>query len=669
MTSPINKVLETPESFFAAIPKTLQENLEFRCTLHDLLTQDKGMQKVFLELCWADLKILFNSTYWVYDPQAHGGFRHKPFILWPNQEPIVDELDAAIKQQYDLALDKSRKEGATELICKVFLSHWLLSPEFQGLLGSRKAEFVDKGVEIAGNKVIGLHKSLMHKVCYALVHLPAWMKPQFQKTYMLLQNHLNGAVISGEATNENFAAGDRQTAILVDEFGRVDHSMALSISDTVHDTSDCVIFNSTQFYGTEHPYNQLLTQRLGRIKVVCLPWETNPYKGAGLYRSPDYDMIEIDDIDYYRNICPEAFNDIEKNVPFKLSAFINEHLGQPYSETLDQITFVADGGDSNEGGWRSPVYDKEAEERRPQDMARNWDRKPLGSGNSVFTPATLRALRLRHVRPPSVKGDIQPIKRDSTVIGGRFYDSNKVRLKWWGPLVNNRPDQSHNYIIACDISLGTGASNSVAGIMDVNTSEVVGMWADPSTPPESFADVAVALCYWVGGNDNDPFLIWEANGPGGAFEREVVRQGYGFHYIRRNERDRFSKQKNQRGWWNSADSKYDAAIELDILLREGVKTEPGRHFLRLYDEETVGELESYIWSTTGVPIPAKQLEDSSGATHAHGDRVIVLLQMGVARKYAHPAKFKQTSRKPSFGTPAWRLADDVDEKETRFRTL
>ncbi|KKL07080.1 hypothetical protein LCGC14_2589600 [marine sediment metagenome] len=292
------KNLDTPEGFFASIPQNVAENIAFRMNLHDLLAKDTGMQKVYKELFWKNIKILFNSSFFVYDAEGNTGFRNLPFILWPHQEIAVDAIHDSIINQHSLVIDKSRKEGATEIICKTFAGHCLLDPETQFLVGSRKAEYVDKGVEIVNGRLVGLHKSLLHKICYAFTTLPAWLRPTLLKTYMLLQNLDNSSVVSGEATNENFGAGDRQRGILVDEFGRIDHNMALDINDSVNDTSDCVIFNSTHFHGVEHPYNQLLTQKYGEVPVIIMPWTSNPNKNKGLYLSPDYDVIEIKEGDY-----------------------------------------------------------------------------------------------------------------------------------------------------------------------------------------------------------------------------------------------------------------------------------------------------------------------------------------------------------------------------------
>ena len=647
-----NKTLDTPEGFFNAIPSNVAENISWRMELHDRLSKDEGMQKVFKALCWKDIKILFNSCFFVYDAEANTGFRNKPFILWKHQEVAVDAIHDSIVNQHDMVIDKSRKEGATEIICKTFAGHFLLDPESQFLVGSRKAEYVDKGVELVNGRLIGLHKSLMHKVCYAFTTLPNWMRPNLLKTYMLLQNLDNSSVISGEATNENFGAGDRQKGVLVDEFGRIDHNMALSINDSIHDTSDCVIFNSTHFFGVEHPYNQLLTQKYGEIPVTIMPFTDNPNKNKGLYLSPDYDVIEIKDIEYYRELCPEVFNDIESMKGFKLGELRRQNKDKPWSKKLEAIFFTADGGDRNEGGWRSVWYDSKCKTRRPRDIACNIDRRPKGSGSSVFTPATLHRIEQSTIRSPHFKGDVV-IKRDRELLvsKGIIVPGGVGRLVWWGKLKNGRPDQTHNFIVGADIGLGRGASNSVLSIVDVNLCEEVGQWVCANTSPEDFADIAVALCKWIGGLNKEPYLIWESNGIGGVFEGRIVKNRYSFIYIRRDETVRRKKKKNKRGWCSTKGpdgTKYRLLMDLDVALKEGLSKTPLSKHLTIHCEQNIREMESYLFNTAGTPHPAKTSEDEDSTTGAaHGDRVIALGLCCLALEYQPKAMIERQKQRKS----------------------
>jgi len=629
------KIFDSPESFLKIIPTDLRENIEFRMKIHSLITEDTSLQKLFLELMFVKPQIYFNTCAFTFDPRKKRGYKNIPFILRPAQSDVVDALKEHIDFGKDLLIDKSRDEGATEIVCKLFALYWRLEPQCQLLVGSRKAEFVDKGVEINKGQLIGDHKCLMHKIIYGVTHWPKWMQPNFYKTYLHLENLDNSAVIDGEATNENFGAGDRRKAVLVDEHGRIDHRMAGAIVDNLPDTTDCTIYNSTHFYGVGHPYNKLLSS--SKIDVIVLPWERNPEKNEGIYRSPEYDIIEIRDIDYYNNICPEAFENVKPMEPFKLSSFERDLLTLPTAHKLKNIKFIADGGDGNEGGWRSPWYDAEEKKRTRRGMAQNVDRNPMGAGDMFFAPAVLRRIGLDTIRPANHKGDIQFDLRVGAGIprisNPRFVETGRKRLRWWGKLVNGKPNQKHNYIVACDVARGTGSSNSVAQIVDVNTGEQVGIWVCPNTTPDSFADQAVAICKWCGGLTRSAYLIWEENGPGQSFDQRRRKLGYTFVYRRADEVGKTRKKKKTFGWHSSRTEKFYLLQELDLCLARGLQTKPSDKFVIVRDERTLTELGTYITFENGKVGPSGLSEDEdSGAGAGHGDRVISLAMVPLAMK-------------------------------------
>ena len=633
------KQFDSPESFLKTIPMTLRENIEFRMKLHALIGADVSLQRIFMEMMFFQPRIYFNTVAWTYDPRRPPGMMNLPFILREAQGEAIDTLKEAIDTGENRLIDKSREEGATELVTKLFALYWRMVPQVSFLVGSRKAEYVDKGVEIAKGMLTGDHKCLFHKIAYAVTHWPKYMQPNFVKTFMHLENLDNSALIDGEATNENFGAGDRRTAVLVDEHGRIEHRMAAAIIDNLPDTTNCTIYNSTHFYGLGHPYAKLLSS--GKVKVITLPWERNPEKSKGLYRSPSYDEIEIRDIGYYKSIAPEAFENIKSMEPFKLSSFTKESLtlSEDTTNTLKDISFIGDGGDANEGGWRSPWYDAEEKKRTRRGMAQNVDRNPMGSGAMFFAPAVLRRIGLETIRPANYKGEIQfTLKVEGKnqvprVTNPHFKEGGRGRFRWWGELINGRPDQKHNYILACDIGRGTGASNSVAQAIDVNTSEQVGEWVCPNTTPDAFADQCVAICMWCGGPSKVAYLIWEENGPGGSFDNRRKRLGFTFVYIRKNERARRRKKKQTFGWHSGRTEKFDLLQELDLALARGLQTKPNDKCLILHSEIALTEFETYITFENGSIGPSGLSEDEdSGAEAAHGDRVIPLGEAIIAMK-------------------------------------
>jgi hypothetical protein len=590
---------------------------------------------------------------WIFNPRAKPTFRNLPFITRPKQDEAIEAMNNAIGSGHDLLVDKSRDEGATFVILGMFALYFTLVPESIFLVGSRVEELVDK----AGNQ-----KCLFWKLKYMLDKLPGCIKPTMIKTHLHLENPANGSAIEGESTNENFGAGSRALAVMLDEFGRVDAKIAQSIRETLSDTTECVIYNSTHFYGKGHPYAKLM--RSGKVKVVTLGWEHNPAKNLGLYRSPALNIIEIKDVDFYRKKYIGCFDEIEPMQPVKLSELEKELLTYPKAHDL---SFVADGGESNAGGWRSPWYDAECNRRDRRDVAQNIDRNPAGAGDNFFDDRVLERIRTDHIRAPKVAGEVEyelDAKKSPKLYNIKFVpEGGKKRLKWWGDLQAGRPIQHHNYIVGCDISLGMGVSNSTAGIYDVNTREEIGFFACPNTPPESFADQVVAICKWVGGAVK-PYLIWEANGPGGSFEKRVRWHGYDFVHSSTDERISYRPRNKKHGWYATRDSKYDMLLELRIALSEGLKTRPEYKSLKIYDEAGLSELSDYIFYENGQIGPSESLDDDAGARSAHGDRVIPKGLYVIALNEQPRAALKERAKvKP--GSFAWRRQKFVDSQKKK----
>lgn len=609
-------LIDDPEKFLSIIPTSVVENIHFRQKLHEILASDKGAQKTYLQLCEEKPQIAFNSLFFTYNPRKSAGMRNLPFIVRPAQSKAIDILKQGIDRGFDIGINKSRDEGATEITAKLYALYFLLVPETAFLVGSRKEEYVDK---------TGDPKTIFAKIDYAMKHLPLWMQPKIERNHLHFRNLENNSVIDGEATNESFGAGARATSVLLDEFGRVETSLAKSIRDSIADVSNCIIYNSTHFYGASHPFNELLHSQ--HIKIILLGWYENPEKNYGYYKSSAAGQVEIVDLDFYKQICPEIFNDIQPNTSFLLKDL--EQLCDTKNINLEKtgIRFVADGCENIPGDLRSPWHDKEEKRRSKRDLSQNIWMCPIGSADMFFDSVINDRIRASITKRPQYSGEIDyQVNVNGKIIPHTaiFKERGHNRLHWWGKLINDRPDQTHNYIIGCDIALGTGASNSVAAILDVNTQEIVGLYVNPNISPEPFADYTIALAYWVGGI-NSALIIWENNGGHGInFGRRLVLHGYNNLYKLKNEGIKRRKVKNEYGWSCNAKTKEDVLTELRAALEEGLKTQRKYKAIILYDEETINELDRYVfYEDRGIGL-SESHEDSSGARARHGDRVIAI---------------------------------------------
>ena len=271
-----------------------------------MLAKDESAQKVYLALCYNYPVIAFDSMLWTYDPKQRIGQMNVPFIVSkrPAQVRAIGTIKSGIDIGEDVGVNKSRDEGATELLTKFLTLYTLILPDLAFLIGSRSEDLVDKPGEPG---------TLFSKIDYTVKYLPNWLKSKLHidRTFKHFKNLDLCSVIDGEATSEHFGVGKKVTAVMLDEFGQVEPSIAQGIADNVSDVSNCVIYNSTHWYGTAHAFNKILKRK--NIKIVTLPWWENPVKNAGMYGSSKPGAIELIDEAYYRKYYPEIFNYVSKN--------------------------------------------------------------------------------------------------------------------------------------------------------------------------------------------------------------------------------------------------------------------------------------------------------------------------------------------------------------------
>jgi hypothetical protein len=628
------KTFDSPESFFASIPRELKQNIQFRKVLHEILEKDTSLQKLFLQMMLAEPRIFFNAVTWTVNPRMPAGKRNFPFILRPKQEEVVRVLHDCIINQNDMGINKSRDEGATEIVTKMFALMSLI-PESYFIVGSRNQELVDSR---------GDPYTLMAKIDYAFETMPPWMKavieyiPMTDRKEMQLILPKVNSVIKGETTNESFSAGRRATAIFLDEFGRVEPRVAESIEGSVHDVSGCVIYGSTHWFGENHPFNKALKK--STTKVVNLLWFDNPVKAAGLYKSPDYDVIEIVDKAYYLEQYPQIFQSrpelLEK--PFKLSE-VEKDLLLTMVSIGSTPKFIADKCESLPPGadMRSPWHDFEFERRAGnyRDFVSNVWGSPIGAQDSVFSTITLARME-KGLKSPVFKGEISFSDEDGKIVNVGISPGGRNRLLLW-----KLKDPTHNYVIGCDPSLGTGNSNSVAYIYDVNTCEAVGTWVCPNTPYEHFADTVVALARFF----NEAFVIFENNGGHGVnFGRRLQKRGYYRVYTQHTEDTKTKRLQNKLGWSSNPNSKSDLLGELGIALSEGLKTNPKFSSCIIFDQSTLDELRSYVFYENGDIGCSEEQDIKSGARKRHGDRVIALGLCILGSKYQAKAPKKEEKK-------------------------
>lgn len=592
--------------FANRVPTDMMENLRWRSKVHQRVMEDPAFALIIRDACAIDPVFYTNGFLYTYDPRCQP-FAKIPMILYPQfQTGGLLEIIRCIGKE-DLQIKKSRDMGVSWMCAIAVEWLWHFRRRLSFLLGSRTEAYVDS----AENP-----KSLFWKLDFIHDNLPSWLMPagysrSIHRRKMHMGNPETGSVIDGESTNAEFARGDRRTAIILDEFAAVDQGQR--VLDATLPVTKSRIFNSTPL-GINNAYYDLT---LTNIKNLTLHWSDHPEKRKGLYTTDRQGKLKILDPDNY----PEEYKPI-----------------------LD-------------GKLRSIAYDYDWNRSSPRTMAQEWDIDFGGSGHQFFDAIQLQVAIQRTVRPPLMVGDL-----DFDIVTcepTKFRDDEEGNLRLWFLLnKDGKPSLDQPIVVGCDISAGTGSSNSVAVGWNVVTREKVFEYANPFIRPEEFAKKVVAICRWFG----RPLLIWESNGPGRQFGAKVVELKYSHIYYRRREESISKKTTDIPGWASTKDGKRallgkyrDAVESASCANRSKVALE---------------ECKEYIYGDDRSVCHAKSNNrtDPTGARDNHGDRVIAdaLAWFMVSEKKSIPTLKKQIA---PVGSLAWRRKQRATRKNNPGREL
>lgn len=271
---------------------------------------------------------------------------------------------------------------------------------------------------------------------------------------------------------------------------------------------------------------------------------------------------------------------------------------------------------------RSPWYDEQCKRASStQEIAQELDIDYLGSSYPFFDITVIDSVRDRDSRSPFYEGELT---YDSKAMPQEFEHLKGGRCKLWMQLDHRgMPPLDDLYVVSADTSMGTGASNTVICAASVKRREKVLEFASPHIQPHEAGSYAVAIARWLGG----AFLIWETNGPGRAFGKQVEKDDYRNVYMKTNERSYGKKQKDEPGWDPTTGNKDDLLFTYRKTLLVGDFID--RSF------ECYEECKLFIVNAESHPEHSSEKNsiDPSGAKGNHGDRVIAtaLLVLALSR--------------------------------------
>ena len=317
--------------FLEMIPKDLTENTQRRFKLIYGCGKSSELRAVQYKMCANDILYWVNLYAATYDPRKNPSTI--PFITYPYEDKLILDLVDAIENQKDILIEKSRDMGVSWCVLLVFTWFWCFRGEgFDFLVGSRKEQYIDQ---------IGNMSTLMEKVRFLIRNMPTWMRPKgfefkTHSNYLKIVNPQTKAIITGEATNNNFSRSGRFRAIMLDEFAfwECDEQAWRASADS----SNCRIVVSTPF-GFNNKFAQLRWIDPPCMKIVTLHWKLHPEKDQAWYENEcqrrGHDSVAIAqelDINYEGSA---------EGVMFEFAAMKNAVHSQPLL-SRDRIVVVCD---------------------------------------------------------------------------------------------------------------------------------------------------------------------------------------------------------------------------------------------------------------------------------------------------------------------------------------
>lgn len=559
-----------------------------------------SLRRELIEACREDVLFFINMFCWLNEPRARGKQpKAVPFCTFPMQERAIETLVKSIGAE-DVLIEKSRDVGATWFVLAVFLWFWLFHPGCNFLMVSRNEKLVDDSSN---------PKSLFWKLDHLMGHMPHWMLPNFERQKLKLANLDNGSEIDGESTTGDLARGDRRLAIFMDELPAFEIQDGLAAMDATQYATDSRVMSGTPdgAVGAFYARRQAI-MREGGGKVIRLHWSERPDYARGLYASLNGSLILIDR-PYWEELLGAAFihgREILYECPFgKFKGWQFD----PRELPREVYNFILE-----DNKLRSPWYDyqvRRANGNRKK-VAKELDIDYQGAGGPFFDQEIIVEHIHKFGRAPLAVGDL--VVRDFI---GAEYDwqpgFNPSRLSLWCMVdpITRRPPPGR-YAIFCDISMGSGASNTVFSVGDKKTGTKVAEWADSHTGSHDAAITAVALARWF----HDALLGWERLGPGDEFGRKVMDLGYRKLYFGQEHNTTNRRSTKIPGWSPGKDAKRVLLRDYQSALDEGRMTNPSvvalnecmKFFLTAGDKV--------------VHVDETDEDDPTGAKSNHGDRVI-----------------------------------------------
>jgi hypothetical protein len=566
------------------VPKELGANLRYRHKIIRWARGSRANQQTLIDACSRDIIFFADTFVWALDVKRYPDCPDRPFITWNFQEEVLRDIDSAIGHR-SVGIIKSRDIGGSTMPLIVFDKHFLFSRFVTLMVASRNERYVDDKDN---------PDSLFYKLDYMHKWLPSWMTDSLFRKKMTWTNQASGSNIIGSSTTADMGRGGRKNAVLVDEHAAWDRKESIELIGSLQHNTRCRVWASTP-KGIGNGFHQIISA--GNIRIHRLHWSQHPIHGAGLYTTENGKLKIIDDA-YWRVTTPhdilQRYPELEKKLPPSDGLAVHTY------------PFILD------GKRRSPYYDYECQQCPiPKLIAQELDMDFIGSGSPFFDLDGIREYVRLFARRPLATGELSyDLTADPDHEEVKWAPSPNGRLQlWFRPDHRGRPATDRKFVIGCDISAGTGISNSHISVGDCRMRCKTAGFTTPHMRPERFAEYVYAVGRWF----NDAVIAFEGSGVGSDFGARLKELQYPnlYHMLKTN-----GEKSEKPGFFPNEETKRGLLTEYSRALEVREFTNP--------DETAVNECQMYEWTETqGVAhVGAASSPDPSSAKKNHGDRVI-----------------------------------------------
>jgi len=473
----------------------------------------------------------FINNYGRVDIPGLGTVSMKPYYF---QSEMAKEIDKFRK----VVLDKTRQCGMST----VFALYALWKAHF----------FPAEMIDVVSVKQLKAQQ-FVKKINSTMESLPQWMKTPLKarNQQQIIFQHANGSTseILSESQSENAGRGDSLSVLILDEVAfyqsdKMVRQIIASSQPTLNKTGGQMILISTPS-GTSgkgaYYYEQVVAARSGE--------KGTRYLGIDWWEIPDDPRIQGP---------KKGYNDILQKA-IKENYYYHPAIKAKYQSVFEPI--ARESYKDNE--WLLASFQDLGDSTYRQEILHDF----IVAGDKVFNEEVLKKVEL------ALK---DPIKRDK-------FGNEQIEGLW----IWKNPIPGHRYIVAVDVSTGTGTDYSSIEIIDVAEYEQVAEYKGFISTP-NFVRLIRKIARWY----NEGYIIVESNSIGEAIFN-------GLYYDENDPYNNMFKQKKTKnnvtrytGW--ITDVKSRKLIVNDFI--DWITVDELWDQLKLYSKRIWLEMSTWIWS-------------------------------------------------------------------------